>query len=119
MLKKSARISNRPVALAGAVLALVVMFAARPVFAASGTVSQVEYNVSAHVLALEINQSNSTLFLAQTVPPGGCTNVPAMSVDEIKTILTIAQASYLSGRSISLGTAVCNGSTFITDIALQ
>jgi hypothetical protein len=117
MPKTPAYMSKRFIAVAAASMALAVTLAPRPVFAASGLVSQVEYNVSAHILALELNHSTATLYLAQITTPG-C-GLTALTADEVKMILSIAQASYLSGRNVSIGTATCGSSTYITDIALQ
>jgi hypothetical protein len=116
MLNKQAHVSKRLIiAVAAVFMAVAVTIPARPARADTGTVTQVEYNVSAHILGVKIS-STGTLYLAQTVSPGCGISVNA---DELKMIQSIAQASYLSGRSVSIGSAVCNAQTYITDIALM
>jgi len=113
MLNKAVYVPKRlAMTVAAICVAVAVMVSARPALAATGVVTQVEYNVSAHILGVTIN---GVQYLAQTTSPGCGISV---SSDELKMIQSIAQASYLSGRTVSIGTTVCNSQNYINDIAL-
>jgi hypothetical protein len=108
------------IAIAGAAA---VTLAAQPAALAdaSGTVTQVEYYVSGHLVGLQLNNNTSVNYLAsspQNPAVGGC----AWTADEVKEILSLAQSAYLSGKSVTIATSTCgttSGNLYITDIKLH
>jgi hypothetical protein len=87
--------------------------------ASVGPVSQVEYNAnggSNPQLMIQVNGGATNYFAQQNSP---CTGVPSQSIETIKIFLSIAQASLLSGKKVTLYTNTCsNGTQYIYDIVM-
>jgi hypothetical protein len=108
-----------------ALLAVVTMtLAARPASATSGSASgqltQVEFNAgnpSWPYVILQMNSTGGTNYYGQQPSPG-C-SIPANSADTIKAFHSLAQAAFLTGKTVTVYYNVCWGFNYIYDVTVQ
>ena len=121
MSKTTARTTKKLTTIVSLGAAMAATFVAAPSSAAGGVgpVTQVEYNAdggSNPRLMIQINGVGSTNYFAQQTSP--CSGVPGQSIETIKIFLSIAQASLLTGRKVTLYTNSCGGTQYIYDIVM-
>jgi hypothetical protein len=110
----------------GAAVVLVVVALPSRAFAQNrnGTVVLVQYSFNSGNPQLIVQQQDSSnppstvSFLAPRTPPGGCSVVPQLDIDTIKTGQSIAQAAKLSGKSTTVYYTSCNGANYLTDLVM-
>jgi hypothetical protein len=121
MTKSSTRFGDkknkRRVILVALATACVLMGASRSALAVNSPVTQLEYLSTTNTLIIQItNAGNFEYYKAQLTSPG-C-NIAATSIDTIKIWLSIAQASLLSGKNVTLYSTTCNSQNYLYDIVL-
>jgi hypothetical protein len=87
---------------------------------AGGPITQVEYNAgnsSIPQLFVQLNGNQSVNYIAQQPSPG-C-SLPALSVDTVKILASLAQAALLAGKSTTIYYNVCGGTNYIYDIVMS
>jgi hypothetical protein len=120
MSKPCARTTKKLAAIVTLGAAMAATFVATRAYAAGGVgpVSQVEYNAdggSNPRLMIQINGAGTNYFVQQSSP---CSGVPSQSIETIKMFLSIAQASLLSGKKVTLYTNSCGSTQYIYDIVM-